>query len=126
VAHSQRAPERGRATQRRSAIALAAGRPGIARTQRRQRELERSMRCRAMPTQLRSLCAVQALLERQSRKPKGERVGPSEEGTAPTDSARRSLRRGRWFNVRAGNPAVLGTRALRPEALRPHLSVSLP
>ena len=29
-------------------------------------------------------------------------------------------------NVRTGNPAVLGTYALRPEALRPHLSVSLP
>ena len=28
-------------------------------------------------------------------------------------------------NVRAGNPAVLGS-ARRPEALRPHLSVSLP
>src|SRR6185295_11625904 len=29
-------------------------------------------------------------------------------------------------DVRAGNPAVVGTRARRPEALRPHLSVSLP
>jgi hypothetical protein len=26
----------------------------------------------------------------------------------------------------AGNPAVVGIRARRPEALRPHLSVSLP
>jgi len=36
------------------------------------------------------------------------------------------LRAGRWFSVRAGNPAVLGAHARRPEALRPHLSVSLP
>ncbi len=36
------------------------------------------------------------------------------------------LTAGRWFSVRAGNPAVLGARARRPEALRPHLSVSLP
>src|SRR5580692_10863457 len=27
------------------------------------------------------------------------------------------------FNVSAGSPAIVGTRTLRPEALRPHLSV---
>jgi hypothetical protein len=31
-----------------------------------------------------------------------------------------------WVNVRAGNPAVVDILSRRPEALRPHLSVSLP